>query len=61
MGTIELVGIEKTWNTNVRMPNASSSASATQMAHPARARRRDGRAARVASGPPAPRPGVPPA
>src|SRR6266702_2603505 len=58
-GTMEVLGIEKTWNTNVRMPNASSSAGARQMAHPAKTRRRDGDASRAASGPPAARPGVP--
>ena len=57
---MEVLGIEKTWNTNVRMPNASSSTSATEIAHPARARTRDGGALRAASGPPAARPGVPP-
>src|SRR6266705_31546 len=58
-GTMEVLGIEKTWNTNVRMPNASSSAGARQMAHPAKTRRRDGDASRAASGPPAARTGVP--
>ena len=57
---MEELGIEKTWNTNVRMPNASSSTSASEMAQPARERTRDGGALRAASGPPAARPGVPP-
>ena len=57
---MEVLGIEKAWNTNARMPNASSSADARQMAHPARARRRDGGALRAATGPPAAPPGVPP-
>ena len=57
---MEVLGIEKTWNTNARMPNASSSASARQMVHPAKTRRRDGGALRAAREASAARPGVPP-
>ena len=42
VGTMEVVGIEKAWNANVRMPKVSASASARVMAHPASTRRRDG-------------------
>src|SRR5215469_1500920 len=42
--SMDELGIEKTWNTNTRRPNASDNATSRAMAHPAsvRARRRAG-------------------